>query len=112
MLKRPKQLRLDGDTVLLLSVLRSYLRLPYDSDVGTLAVRYFAEQVAVNLARQGQAGPLAALIPLMNQASRGEETADGAEAPDVYRYDPGSASILRSTDDQAWEPIPLAVPQR
>jgi hypothetical protein len=106
MTKRPKQLRMDGEHVLLLTVLRSYMGAAYDSDVGAAAIRCLAEQVAVNIASRGNVRDLAALIPILNDAARASNTIPD-ECPDPYRYEPGSRVILRWAAG-TYHPVPQA----
>jgi hypothetical protein len=108
MLKRPKQLRMDGEHVLLLTVLRNYLGATYDSDVGAAAVRCLAEQVAATYAKRGEAQPLAALLPIMNEAAK-LAYGWGPETPDLYQYDRAGGQILRRAGE-AHEAIPVAFP--
>lgn len=105
--KRPKQLRMDGEHVLLLTVLRNYMGATYDSDVGAAAVRCLAEQVAAVFALRGESQPLAALVPLMNEAARSAQTLS-RDSPDPYRYDRPTGQVLRWTGDD-YEPIPVAI---
>jgi hypothetical protein len=88
---RPKQLRLDDRHVALLNRLKNLLGVTYESEAVEMALRCFAESVAVALADAGNYRALDALLAMLNEASGGK----------TYHYD---GEVLRLTSE-GYKPV-------